>query len=103
MISVPEGREVRATRRALWWPQERHLDSWARRGVDGHVENERRLLVSVPYSGLDTPSASAEFASPDVTIGFTVLSYRLSGLRYEDVCIMAKNLSKQVSRLYPNF
>ena len=34
--------------------------------------------------GQDVPSASSEFAHPDVIIGMTVLAYRYSGLRKED-------------------
>lgn len=44
-----------------------------------------RQLVAVPFLGKDVPSASSEFAHPDVLIGLTVLAYRYEGLRYTDV------------------
>ena len=37
--------------------------------------------MAVPFIGKDVPSDAAEFAQPDVLIGFTVLAYRYSGLR----------------------
>ncbi|HLD78362.1 MAG TPA: DUF3645 domain-containing protein, partial [archaeon] len=43
-----------------------------------------RLLLAVPFVGKDVPSLTNEFAHPDVVIGFTVLAYRLSGLRPRD-------------------
>jgi hypothetical protein len=38
-----------------------------------------RMLLSVPFVGRDTPSKAAEFASADIAIGLTVLSFRYSG------------------------
>ena len=55
---------------------ESHVMSWMERHINGHVENERRLLLAVPFVGKDCPSSSAEFASPDVTIGLTTFAYR---------------------------
>jgi hypothetical protein len=43
-----------------------------------------RQLLAVPFSGKDTPSATSEFAHPDIVIGFTILAYRYTGLRYYD-------------------
>ncbi|CAE8627760.1 unnamed protein product [Polarella glacialis] len=40
-----------------------------------------RLRLAVPFVGKDTPSEQSEFSHPDVTIGFTILAYRHSGLR----------------------
>jgi hypothetical protein len=50
---------------------------------DPHVPRSR-LKLAVPFVGKDVPSASSEFAHPDVIIGMTVLAYRYSGLRRED-------------------
>lgn len=46
---------------------------------------QSRKLLAVPFVGKDTPSTSSEFSHPDVAIGFTILSYRLHGLRERDV------------------
>eukprot|EP00434_Breviolum_minutum_P026827 symbB.v1.2.023711.t1/scaffold2191.1/size86259/3 len=47
--------------------------------------SQSRKLLAVPFVGKDTPSTSSEFSHPDVAIGFTILSYRLHGLRERDV------------------
>ena len=39
--------------------------------------------MAVPFIGKDVLSDAAEFAQPDVLIGFTILAYRYSGLRDE--------------------
>ena len=44
-----------------------------------------RKLLAVPYVGKDTPSEAAEFSSPDVIVGFTILAYNYEGLRAVDV------------------
>jgi hypothetical protein len=44
-----------------------------------------RQLLAVPFVGKDTPSVSSEFSHPDVLIGFTIMAYRLGGLRHADV------------------
>eukprot|EP00929_Paragymnodinium_shiwhaense_P070628 TRINITY_DN35771_c0_g2_i1.p1 TRINITY_DN35771_c0_g2~~TRINITY_DN35771_c0_g2_i1.p1 ORF type:complete len:2134 (+),score=468.58 TRINITY_DN35771_c0_g2_i1:176-6403(+) len=44
-----------------------------------------RKLLAVPFDGLDTPSAAAEFSDPEVAIGFTILAYRYNGLRKRDL------------------
>jgi hypothetical protein len=49
-----------------------------------------RQLLAVPFVGKDRPSDAAEFSHPDVLIGFTIMSYRLYGMRKLDV----KNLVK---------
>ncbi|CAJ1349250.1 unnamed protein product [Effrenium voratum] len=51
-----------------------------------------RKLLAVPFVGKDTPSSSSEFSHPDVAIGFTILSYRLNGLRERDVLTLLKVL-----------
>ncbi|CAE8591309.1 unnamed protein product, partial [Polarella glacialis] len=55
-----------------------------------------RLLLAVPFVGKDTPSASSEFSHPDVTIGFTVLAYRLQGLRERDAMTLLKVLLEEM-------
>lgn len=45
------------------------------------TQAESRLYMAVPFIGKDVPSDAAEFAQPDVLIGFTILAYRYSGLR----------------------
>lgn len=48
--------------------------------------------MAVPFVGKDTPSASSEFANPDVLIGLTILSYRLDGMRSNDLKLSITNL-----------
>eukprot|EP01054_Gregarina_sp_Poly1_P001915 Gregarina_sp_Poly_1__1914@NODE_14_length_23033_cov_86_212880_g12_i0_p1_GENE_NODE_14_length_23033_cov_86_212880_g12_i0NODE_14_length_23033_cov_86_212880_g12_i0_p1_ORF_typecomplete_len4528_score709_71DUF3638/PF12340_8/3e40DUF3638/PF12340_8/0_00021DUF3645/PF12359_8/4_9e12Nop14/PF04147_12/0_42Cwf_Cwc_15/PF04889_12/20_NODE_14_length_23033_cov_86_212880_g12_i089614479 len=64
-----------------------------------------RQLLAVPFIGKDTPSESSEFANTDVLIGFTVLAYRLEGMREKDVKLTVENLKAQLrleqSRLAP--
>ena len=43
-----------------------------------------RLMLAVPFVGKDVPSASSEFANPDVVIGLTLLAYRYEGMRQRD-------------------
>ena len=43
-----------------------------------------RAWVAVPFVGKDMPSPASEFAHPDVTIGLTILAYRIEGLRMPD-------------------
>ena len=43
-----------------------------------------RTLLAVPFLGKDVPSPAAEFAHPDVVIGFTILAYRYEGMRKSD-------------------
>ena len=47
-----------------------------------------RKVLAVPFVGKDMPSDAAEFSSPDVIIGFTILAYRYEGLRELDVEIL---------------
>ena len=47
-----------------------------------------RKLLAVPYVGKDSPSEAAEFSSPDVIIGFTILAYAYEGLRKVDVAAL---------------
>ncbi|CAE7712147.1 unnamed protein product [Symbiodinium sp. CCMP2592] len=55
-----------------------------------------RKLLAVPFVGKDTPSVSSEFSHPDVTIGFTILAYRLNGLRERDVRTLLKVLLEEM-------
>ena len=47
-----------------------------------------RKLCAVPYVGKDSPSEASEFSSPEVIIGFTILSYRYEGLRRIDAAVL---------------
>lgn len=64
-----------------------------------------RQLLAVPFTGKDTPSESSEFANADVLIGFTILAYRLEGMRIRDLKLTIDNLKAQLrleqSRLQP--
>eukprot|EP00929_Paragymnodinium_shiwhaense_P084618 TRINITY_DN45263_c0_g3_i1.p1 TRINITY_DN45263_c0_g3~~TRINITY_DN45263_c0_g3_i1.p1 ORF type:complete len:2284 (+),score=520.79 TRINITY_DN45263_c0_g3_i1:413-6853(+) len=51
-----------------------------------------RRLLAIPFVGKDTPSGFSEFSNADVTIGFTIMAYRLSGLRPGDVRSLLKVL-----------
>jgi len=44
-----------------------------------------RKYLAVPFIGKDRPSEQSEFQHPDVTIGFTIMAYRLSGMRRPDM------------------
>ncbi|CAE7259970.1 unnamed protein product [Symbiodinium microadriaticum] len=51
-----------------------------------------RQLLSVPFVGKDQPSEQAEFSHPDVAIGFSILAYRLQGLRSGDLLALMQAL-----------
>ncbi|CAJ1330598.1 unnamed protein product [Effrenium voratum] len=65
-------------------------------------ENEKapssRRLLAVPFVAKDKPSPAAEFAQPDVLIGFTVLAYRYEGLRLSDTTQMLHHLQMKSAR-----
>lgn len=44
-----------------------------------------RRVLAVPFLAKDAPSRASEFAHPDILIGLSVLGYRYSGLRRNDV------------------
>jgi hypothetical protein len=44
-----------------------------------------RRLLAVPFLGNNTPSENSEFSHPDVSIGFTILSYAYEGMRERDI------------------
>ncbi|CAK0904785.1 unnamed protein product [Prorocentrum cordatum] len=46
-----------------------------------------RILLAVPFVGKDRPSDQAEFSHPDVATGFTIMAYRISGMRLADLRI----------------
>jgi hypothetical protein len=69
----------------------KHLDSWQQRHIKAGL-NDNRLMLAVPFMGLETPSAFSEFASPDVSIGFTILAYYHDGLRNEDIKVLMSHL-----------
>jgi hypothetical protein len=49
-----------------------------------------RLLLALPFVGLEQPAESAEFAHPDVAIALTILAYRHEGLREQDMRTMVE-------------
>ncbi|CAE7232459.1 unnamed protein product, partial [Symbiodinium sp. CCMP2456] len=57
-----------------------------------------RRLLAVPFVAKDKPSPAAEFAQPDVLIGFTVLAYRYEGLRLSDTVQMLHHLQMKSGR-----
>eukprot|EP00662_Eupelagonemidae_sp_cell21_P004942 gene4942-57190_t len=63
--------------------------------LDPHMPRSRRLLC-IPFVGKDTPSASSEFQSPDVVIGFTCLAYRFDGLRNTDFVELLKLMKEEM-------
>lgn len=71
--------------------QGKHLKSWRERRIKASLNNNR-LMLAVPFQGLESPSAFSEFASPDVAIGFTCLAYHNEGLRLEDVKVLTSHL-----------
>ena len=57
-----------------------------------------RLLLALPFDGLEQPSDSAEFAHPDVAIGLTILAFRHEGLRQEDLLVLIRALKGAFNR-----
>ncbi|CAK9018313.1 Uncharacterized protein SCF082_LOCUS14028 [Durusdinium trenchii] len=57
-----------------------------------------RRLLAVPFVAKDKPSPAAEFAQPDVLIGFTVLAYRYEGMRLSDTVTMLHHLQMKSGR-----
>ena len=57
---------------------------------------ESRLLLAVPFVGKDVPSATSEFACPEVLIGLTVLAYRYQGLRKRDLRTLVSSLKRRL-------
>ncbi|KAK6588719.1 EF hand family [Cryptosporidium xiaoi] len=53
-----------------------------------------RHLLSIPFIGKDTPSVASEFSHPDIVIGLSILSYRYSGLRKNDVYYLLDSLKR---------
>jgi len=51
-----------------------------------------RIYLAVPFVGKDVPSASSEFAHPDVVIGLTCLGYRYEGVRLRDFKILLRDM-----------
>eukprot|EP01061_Rhynchopus_euleeides_P041314 TRINITY_DN7171_c0_g2_i1.p1 TRINITY_DN7171_c0_g2~~TRINITY_DN7171_c0_g2_i1.p1 ORF type:complete len:2989 (+),score=1239.68 TRINITY_DN7171_c0_g2_i1:95-8968(+) len=62
---------------------------------DPLIPKTRRLLA-IPFVGKDTPSETSEFQEPDVVIGFTTLSYRMLGLRYDNFVEMLKHMKMEM-------
>ena len=51
-----------------------------------------RLLLALPFVGLEQPSDNSEFAHPDVAIGLTICAYRHEGMRTSDLRILISDL-----------
>ena len=54
--------------------------------------------MSVPFLGKDVPSERAEFASPEVVIGLTILAYRYEGMRYDDLLHVIRQLKSDLEK-----
>ena len=59
---------------------------------------ESRMWLAVPFGGRDKPSRTAEFASADVAIGLTLLSFRYTGLRPADIKRLVAHLKTKMER-----
>eukprot|EP00796_Vickermania_ingenoplastis_P003610 gene3610-2550_t len=57
-----------------------------------------RQLTAVPFVAKDVPSASSEFAHPDVAIGLTVLAFRYEGLRRRDTKRLLQGLKRDLMK-----
>jgi hypothetical protein len=66
--------------------------------VGEEVSQAARQIMAVPFMGKDKPSAAAEFASPDVVIGFTTLAYLYEGLRKFNFYILAHRMHEDMGR-----
>ncbi|CAJ1380920.1 unnamed protein product [Effrenium voratum] len=55
-----------------------------------------RALLAVPFVGKDQPSEHAEFSHPDVAIGFSIMAYRLQGLRSSDLVALISALQAEM-------
>jgi hypothetical protein len=76
-------------------------ENWVNRTSDkprSRAKTMGRKLLAVPYVGKDSPSEAAEFSSPDVIIGFTILAYAYEGLRPVDIAALLTG-PKQVTEL----
>ena len=57
--------------------------------------SESRRQMAVPFVGRDKPSKTAQFASPEVLIGLTALSYRYEGLRQDDIRTLTQDMRSE--------
>ena len=57
-----------------------------------------RKVLAVPFVGKDVPSRASEFAHPDVLIGLSILAYKYSGLRKNDLQRLVTQLKHDYSR-----
>lgn len=57
---------------------------------------ESRKVLAVPFVGKDVPSATSEFAHPEVRIGLTILAYRYEGLRVTDLSLIITQLKRSL-------
>lgn len=74
------------------------LQAWDLQARQGGVVPLTRQLSAVPFCAKDVPSASSEFAHPDVAIGLTVLAFRYEGLRLNDVKRLMQTLKKEFTQ-----
>ncbi len=59
---------------------------------------QTRNKLAIPFVGKDMPSNASEFAHPDITIGLTILAYRYSGLREQDMADIIATLQERAGR-----
>jgi hypothetical protein len=76
--------------------QKRHYDpyNWSdARLVDTTSD---RIKVAVPFEGRDKPSKASEFASPEILLGLTLLSYRYEGIPEKQFRTVLEHLKKKM-------
>ncbi|CAE8720349.1 unnamed protein product, partial [Polarella glacialis] len=76
------------------------LNSAERRAAEESQAPRSRVLLAVPFVAKDAPASAAEFAHPDVLIGYTVLAYRHEGLRPQDMAELVQARARR-ARLEP--
>lgn len=54
-------------------------------GLNSKPDELPKKALAVPYKGKDTPSERSDFSHPEVTIGFTILSYLYEGLHVSQI------------------
>jgi len=57
-----------------------------------------RRLLGVPFVAKDVPAQAAEFAHPDILIGYTALAYCIEGLRLQDIRTMLVDLVRKATQ-----
>ena len=57
-----------------------------------------RRFLAVPFTGKDVPSSAAEFSSPEVLVGMSILAYWYDGMREADVAKMIARLKEDLQK-----